>query len=345
MSTSPIIFYDDVEALNNSLHSIVHSYSTIFILCDENTQKHCLPLLAVNSTNVINIKAGEEHKTIDTCTLIWSKLTAENADRNSLLINLGGGVVTDIGGFAAACYKRGIAYINIPTTLLAMVDASIGGKTGIDFQFYKNQIGVFNPPLSVHLCTTFLKTLAPDLIKAGMAEVVKHYLIADATAFENLNTLPAVIDRALIEKAVSIKSTIVALDPYDKGLRKLLNFGHTVGHAIESLALERGKAILHGEAVALGMAVETIISEKMSLLVAEKAVLIVNKLLSLFDLKQIDTAEIEYIIKLIMQDKKNNHGVINMVLPTAIGSCQIDVAVSADLIRDAIAHYNSRLTT
>ena len=346
MSTEFIHFCGDLRVLTLSLTEKLKPHSRIIVLCDENTASYCLPLIAepLNNATIISIKAGEEYKNLNACEYIWSKLTELNADRHALLVNIGGGVVSDIGGFAAACYKRGIAYINIPTTLLAMVDAAIGGKTGIDLEHFKNQIGIFNPAESVFICTDFLKTLPHKHIKAGMAEVVKHYLIADAAAFQSIYEIPTHIELPLIQLAVAIKSAIVAQDPLDKGIRKLLNFGHTIGHALESYQLNIGSAILHGEAIAIGMVIETIISGKMGLLVSQKMDFIFNKLNGLFDLTLINEIAIADVISLMIQDKKNSNDRIKMVLPIDIGKCTIDNEVTHETILSAITTYNAQLT-
>ena len=339
-----IHFFSDIAALNDKLNELTMSYSSVFILCDENTKKHCLPLIEIKA-NTIEIQSGEVNKNLRSCEYIWDELTSKFADRKSLLINLGGGVICDMGGFAASCYKRGIDFVNIPTTLLAMVDASVGGKTGIDFNGFKNQIGVFNEAKEVLICTEFLKTLDERQIKSGLAEVVKHYLIADKAVFMAFTQKgAATLDIALIQKAVEIKSEIVALDPFEKNIRKKLNFGHTIGHALESHSLTSSEALLHGEAVAYGMAIEAYIAAFASLIDEEKAGFISHTLETVFDLKPLTDDTIVGIMHFVHQDKKNEKGIIKMALIDDIGSCKIDVEVDAEGIKAAIRYFNKTVT-
>ena len=324
-----------------------NSFSQTFVLVDENTKKHCYPLVAslLPSHHIIEIKSGEENKTLGTCELIWNKLTAENADRKTLLINLGGGVIGDLGGFAAGCYKRGIAFIQIPTTLLAMVDASVGGKTGIDFNGFKNQIGLFNQPQAVFIYTPFLKTLNERELLSGFAEVIKHYLIADATAFkqlEDLNLKLETVDwNSIVERNVNIKSFIVEQDPHEQGIRKALNFGHTVGHAIETYFLKSGnKKLLHGEAIAVGMICESFISEKLNLITALELVSISQLLLYYFKLPQIPQSSFIEILQLMKQDKKNKGNQFHFTLLKGIGNYSIDNSVEESVIVESLNYYN-----
>ena len=239
-------------------------YSQVAILVDENTKRDCLSKLPqIESALIIEIKSGEQYKNISTCSFIWEQLTINNFDRNSLLINLGGGVIGDMGGFCAATYKRGLEFIHIPTTLLAMVDASVGGKLGIDFKGFKNQIGLFNNPKAVLISSVFLETLAESELKSGFAEVVKHALISDNSLWLKLKNTPFTdLDwEDIIDTSIQIKNKIVLADPFEKGERKKLNFGHTFGHAIESYYLEKRTPISHGKAVFMGMILEAEISD------------------------------------------------------------------------------------
>ncbi len=250
------------------------NYSKIWVLVDENTATHCLPLIqekiaALSSqTSIIQIKSGEIYKTLDTCQFIWKRMLEEGTDRKALMINLGGGVVGDMGGFCASTYKRGIDFIQIPTTLLAQVDASIGGKLGVDFEHVKNIIGCFNNPQAVFIDPIFLKTLPNRQLHNGFAEVIKHALIADENYWQELlkiEDLKNVDWHEIIYKSLLVKKQIVEKDPFEQGLRKVLNFGHTIGHAIESWSLENDKApLLHGEAIALGMEAELLLSTQLS---------------------------------------------------------------------------------
>ena len=337
-------FFSDIHGLNAKLSDLTKPYSSVFVLCDENTKKHCFPLIEIKA-NAIAIQSGEVNKNLKSCEYIWDELTSKIADRKSLLINLGGGVICDMGGFAASCYKRGMDFINIPTTLLAMVDASVGGKTGIDFNGFKNQIGVFNEAKEVLICDEFLKTLDERQIKSGLAEVVKHYLIADKAAFMAFTqTGAATLDIALIKKAVEIKSGIVVHDPFEKNVRKKLNFGHTIGHALESHSLTTSEALLHGEAVAYGMAIETYIAAFASLIDEEKAGFICHTLETVFDLKPLTDTTIAGIMHFVHQDKKNENGTIKMALIDDVGSCKIDAEVDAEDIKAAIQYFNKTAT-
>ena len=284
------------------------TYSKVAILVDENTKRNCLyKLPKFDNCTIIEIKSGEEHKNITTCSFIWEELTNNHFDRKSLLINLGGGVIGDMGGFCASTYKRGIDLIQIPTTLLAMVDASIGGKLGIDFNGLKNQIGLFNNPKSVLINSEFLNTLSDNELKSGFAEVVKLALIADNNLWNKIisTSFNDLIWEEIIETSIKIKNKIVASDPFEKGERKKLNFGHTFGHAIESYYLEKGTPILHGEAVFIGMILET----ELSPISKEDKNEIKNYILSNFNLAH--TPNKSNLLPFLMNDKKNSQGKIN----------------------------------
>ena len=307
------------------------NYSTIAILVDENTRKHCLPILikrvpVLKNVIIIEIQSGEENKNIATCNYIWQQLTNHNFNRNSLLINLGGGVIGDMGGFCASTYKRGIDFMQIPTTLLAMVDASVGGKLGIDFDGLKNQIGLFANPKSVLINPEFLKTLDENQLVFGFAEVVKHALIADLDFWNYLTKtdFQDLIWEEVIAHSIAIKNKIVLNDPKEKGERKKLNFGHTFGHAIESYYLQKGTPIFHGQAIALGMLIE---SEMSDLTEIEKAE-ITAFILSNFALPHNPAKN--QLIAFMQNDKKNKDGKINFSLLKGIGNCSIDNFFSPD---------------
>jgi len=312
----------------NSLSKFdISTYSKVAILVDENTKRDCLHKLPkIENALIIEIKSGEEYKNISTCNFIWEQLTINNFDRNSLLINLGGGVIGDMGGFCAATYKRGLDFIHIPTTLLAMVDASVGGKLGIDFKGFKNQIGLFNNPKAVLISPEFLETLAESELKSGFSEVVKHALISDNSLWVKLKNTPFTdFDWGdIIDTNVQIKNKIVLADPFEKGERKKLNFGHTFGHAIESYYLEKGTPISHGEAVFMGMILETEISD---LPETEKNE-IKNYILSNFALPY--TPKKSNLHKFLINDKKNQDGKINFTLLNRIGNCSFDNLFSLD---------------
>ena len=305
----------------------VSEYSKVAILVDENTKRDCLNKLSkVDNSIIIEIKSGEKNKNISTCNFIWQELTNHNFDRNSLLINLGGGVIGDMGGFCASTYKRGIDFIQIPTTLLAMTDASIGGKLGIDFLGLKNQIGLFINPKSVLIYPDFLETLPLDQLKSGFVEVLKHALISDKnlwnkilnTPFEELNW------NDLISLSVEIKNKIILSDSREKGERKKLNFGHTFGHAIESFYLQKDTPILHGQAIALGILIEA----KMSNLSELEKVEITAFILSNFRLPHNPTKN--QLLKFMRNDKKNLDEKINFTLLDGIGNCSLDNLFSED---------------
>ena len=312
----------------NSLSKLdISNYSKVAILVDENTKRDCLHKLPkIENAIIIEIKSGEEYKSISTCNFIWEQLTINNFDRNSLLINLGGGVIGDMGGFCAATYKRGIEFLHIPTTLLAMVDASVGGKLGIDFKGFKNQIGLFNNPKAVLISPEFLETLAEKELKSGFAEVVKHALISDNSLWVKLKNIPFTdLDwEDIIDTSVQIKNNIVLADPFEKGERKKLNFGHTFGHAIESYYLEKGTPISHGEAIFMGMILETEISD---LSESEKNE-VKNYILSNFALPY--TPKKSSLHKFLINDKKNQNGKINFTLLNRIGNCSFDNLFSLD---------------
>ena len=322
-----------------------NDYSHIAILVDEFTNKYCLPiiqdLLPTNFTKIL-IKSGEHHKNLATCERVWDRMTQANMDRHSLLVNLGGGVIGDLGGFCASTYKRGIDFIQIPTTLLAQVDASVGGKLGIDFHGLKNHIGVFQLPKAVLIDPKFIDTLSIQQKKSGFAEIIKHCLIRDAQewnlirqqSFEELDLAK------LIAHSVAIKEAVVLEDPKEAGLRKILNFGHTLGHAIETYLLDKGKRkILHGEAIAIGMIVEAFISHQRDLISLQELEEIESYLFENYGRVKLHAEEISKIISLTAQDKKNKGKEIRFSLLTGIGDCGYDIPVSASEMKKAIQYY------
>jgi 3-dehydroquinate synthase len=318
----------------------------VFVLADSNTTRLCLPLLENQlpaDYKLIEIPAGEEYKTLASCDTVWSKLTEQRTDRHAVLVNVGGGVITDLGGFAAALYKRGIRFVQVPTTLLAQVDASVGGKTGVDFQGYKNQLGVFQEPAGVFIEPRFLQTLDPRQLKSGYAEVLKHWLIADAAAFDTDRRLGWLTDdwTSIIRASVALKQRIVAADPLESGLRKLLNFGHTVGHALESYLLTQpGREALHGEAVAAGLVCESWLSVQRGLLSAEELDKIETFLFSVFDKLAFINLETEAIAEFALQDKKNAGTTINCTLLNGIGNGVFDQRVTLSEIAESLRYYH-----
>ena len=290
---------------------------------------------------ILEIQSGEENKHIQTCLQIWEDLSNLDGDRKSLLINLGGGVLTDMGGFVASTFKRGIDFINIPTTLLAMVDASIGGKTGVDLGSLKNQIGVINQPQMVLIFPEFLTTLDPRQIKSGYAEMLKHGLIKDKDYWGDLTKKSNFTDASCIQRSIAIKNDVVLQDPTEQGLRKILNFGHTLGHAIESYCLENHdrKTLLHGEAIAIGMILEGYLSHELRGLSKLSLDEIKKSFLRFFDKVDFTEDDIDSILQLLKYDKKNSHGNVNFVLLQAIGEAVIDIEVPEELFQKAFAYY------
>lgn len=326
-----------------------NNYSSIFILVDEHTNEYCLPKVLPNLAveipiEIIEIEAGEGIKNMATCLEIWSILSDFGADRKSLLINLGGGVITDIGGFIASTFKRGIDFINIPTTLLGMVDASIGGKNGVDLGNLKNQIGVINVPQLLLIDTGFLETLPQKEMRSGLAEMLKHGLIYDKKYWEqflDLSTLDFNDLDVLIYRSIEIKNEIVKQDPTENGIRKALNFGHTLGHAIESHFLETTTPLLHGEAIAIGMILESYISKEKGLLTNEEFYQIKYVITSIFDKHIFTDNDIKIIQDLLIHDKKNEYGKVQFALINGIGKIIINQSVENELIINSFNDYKS----
>lgn len=310
------------------------------VLVDENTRTHCLPRLEIAMDDLFEIKSGEKHKTLDTCSLLWQKLTEAGFSRKSLLINLGGGVIGDMGGFIASTYKRGMRFINIPTTLLAQVDASIGGKLGIDFHGYKNHIGLFREPDQIIISSIFLETLSKEQLRSGFAEVIKHALIRDYNYWEAITSSTDLNKRnwdEIIHTSVRIKSDVVESDPLEKGFRKILNFGHTLGHAIETWKLLKSEELLHGEAIAIGMIMETRLSELTQKLDSGHAQSIYSYIKNMYP--NVTLPPLAEIYSLLKQDKKNEKGEVNFSLLNKIGKCDFNVKVTDELIEDAYFFY------
>jgi 3-dehydroquinate synthase len=322
------------------------NYSSVFVLTDKNTHKHCYPVIKnfLPAHSVITIPPGEESKKYETCNTIWIELAGDRADRKSVLINLGGGVVGDLGGLCAGLFMRGIDFIQIPTTLLSQVDASIGGKTGIDFFHHKNVIGLFNNPQAVFIYPGFIKTLYKREILSGFAEVIKHYLIADKNGFENLGAKKVVPTdwNKIIIHSVKIKSKITEGDPYEKGIRKALNFGHTIGHGIESSFLQDGvSTLLHGEAVAAGMICESFLSAEKKLLDKTSMNKIISLIKNFYDLPVLDEKRMETILDFIRNDKKNEYNKIFCTLLNGIGNASINQEINREEIFLSMRFYNS----
>ncbi|MDH5396996.1 MAG: 3-dehydroquinate synthase [Cyclobacteriaceae bacterium] len=341
---NPIIFGEVKDSLSKVFAA--GGYSRYLILVDENTRKHCLPVVAgilPADITLIEINSGEENKNLNTCQQIWSEITAAHTDRHALFINLGGGVIGDMGGFCASTYKRGIDFINVPTTLLSQVDASVGGKLGIDFQGFKNHIGLFLEPKHVLIDPVFLLTLPQQELRSGFAEVIKHCLIYDKAYWEVISgkSLDEQSWEEVIPHSVGVKKKIVESDFRETGLRKILNFGHTLGHAVESYFLEQpGEKLLHGEAIAIGMICEGWLSVRYGSLEQTAFDEIESYLTTIYGRQQLADERIAPVIELMKQDKKNKDGKILFTLLDGLGKACYDVALTEEMAREALLYYN-----
>ena len=324
-------------------------YDKLFILTDSNTLEACYPRVkeipACADALVITIKAGDTHKDIHQLSHIWTILSENGASRNSLLVNLGGGMVTDLGGFAGASFKRGMHTINIPTTLMASVDAAVGGKTGINFNGLKNEIGAFYPPACVFIDCEFLRTLDRDNLLSGYAEMIKHALISSMDAYASVFLydldLPINYDflNRMVAQSVEVKERIVEEDPKEKGIRKALNFGHTIGHAYESLSFKRGMPLLHGQAVAAGIVSELYLSHKLCGFPMDKLSQVVYYIKAYYPAFTFDCKEYEALYEFMTHDKKNEAGVINFTLLANVGEVRINQEVSKEKILESLDFY------
>lgn len=339
---SDIIFTHDTA---DFVRKFQQRYSKSLVIVDENTEKYCLPKLAslFPAESIIRIQSGEENKHLGTCELIWSFMTEAELDRKAVVFNLGGGVIGDMGGFSAATYKRGIDFIQIPTTLLSQVDASVGGKLGVDFKGFKNHIGVFKEPISVIIDNQFLQTLPFAELRSGFAEIIKHCLIADAGKWNEIKSITDINQfdwLSLAQHSVAIKDKITKEDPTEKGLRKILNFGHTIGHAIETYYLNQpGKRLLHGEAIAIGMIAEAYLAELKGFITRSDVQEIEQHILAIYGKVNIDASSIEEMIHLTHQDKKNEHGAVLYSLLNKIGEANFNISATREETRAAIEYY------
>ena len=342
-----IISKDLCQSLTQAIDEVKHDL--LFVLCDETTERLCLPVISdfdcMKDAQLITIPATDSHKTLESLSHVWSELQHMGATRHSLMVNLGGGMVTDLGGFAASTFKRGILYINIPTTLLSMVDASVGGKTGINFGGLKNEIGVFNNARSVILDTTFLRTMDHENICSGYAEMLKHGLInneqmwAELLNFSlELNVESLEMLGRMVAESVAVKQRIVTEDPTEQGIRKALNLGHTAGHAFESLALER-KPVLHGYAVAWGMIVELYLCCVKTNFPQDKMRQTVAFIKENYGRMAITCDDYPHLIELMHHDKKNQGNSINFTLLGGIGDIRINQTATEEEIKDALDFY------
>ena len=330
-----------------------HPHDKLFVLTDEHTHTLSLPMLkdvpAIAEATHIVIGAEDVHKTLETLATVWSTLSQQGGTRHSLLINLGGGMVTDLGGFAAATFKRGISYINIPTTLLAMVDASVGGKTGINFNGLKNEIGAFAPAAQVILDSEFLRTLDDHNIRSGYAEMLKHGLISTTAHWSelmnfNLEQIDYAQLRELVGKSVQIKEEVVKVDPFEKGIRKALNLGHTIGHAFESFALESGHPVLHGYAVAWGLVCELYLAHKKTGFPTNKMRQTVQFIKDHYGRLAFSCKHYEQFYQLMRHDKKNaSADEINFTLLSEIGEVKINQTATKEEIFEALDFYSETM--
>lgn len=349
MKHSPVYFKDGFKMLEDLTEKV--KPSLIIVLADKNTNQYCYNEFIESFGKrpqlwFYNISPGEKNKSVATFTGLLENLSKIEADRNTLLLNLGGGVVTDLGGFAASVYKRGIQFVNIPTSLLGMVDAAIGGKTGINLNEYKNLIGTFNFPLFTIIHPSFLKSLPIREFNSGLAEILKHGLVYSKNHWEKFKATPSFDTEnveELIYESVQIKLEIIEKDPYEEGLRKILNFGHTIGHAAESEFILSEKPILHGEAVAIGILVETVLSYQNELIAESELNEIFCTVISHFGKTELEQNRFSNLFKWMANDKKNNDGKINFSLLQGIGKAKYDVKLTKDQVLEGLKNYNQIL--
>lgn len=348
MKQSVIITHHLETALTEALSEVEHD--RLFVVADTTTAELCWPLIkdyrSLADAQLITIGATEENKTLDSVVNIWQALQQGGATRHSCVINLGGGMVTDLSGFAASTFKRGINFIHIPTTLLSMVDASVGGKTGFNFGGLKNEIGVFKEARFVLMDTRFLQSLDWQNLLSGYAEMLKHGLISDRTHWEELLTFDwSKPDweklSLLLARSVEVKEEVVTKDPYENGLRKALNLGHTVGHALESLSLDEagkrnGFPMLHGYAVAYGLVAELFLASIRLGFPTELLHPTVKFILDHYGRPAIDCDDYDRLIELMRHDKKNTRGIINFTYLKDIGDIHVNQTASDEEIRDAL---------
>ena len=345
MLPSSILIQNNISALLTQFLS-ENKYTKVAVIVDENTRQFCYPLIEnlLPKHEVIEITSGEEEKHIMTCLQIWKHMTEFTFDRKALIINLGGGVIGDMGGFCAATYKRGIDFIQIPTTLLSMVDASVGGKLGIDFNGFKNHIGVFQEPKRVFIDSRFLTTLPAAELRSGFAEIVKHCLIADAAKWNEIKgrELADFNWDEMITHSVEIKAKVVTEDPQEKGLRKILNFGHTIGHAVETWFLAiPGKRLLHGEAIAVGMIAEAWLSQQKGFISEDDLQEITDYLLQIYGKVIISDEDLKGLLPYTLQDKKNENDQVQCALLAKIGQANYSQIITADQIVAALGYYKT----
>ena len=347
MEKQDVILSENIgESLSAAIGNVAHD--RLFVLTDETTLKLCWPLVSelpcLAEAQMITIGATDENKTLESLSHVWTELQRGGATRHSLMLNLGGGMVTDLGGFAASTFKRGIAYINVPTTLLSMVDASVGGKTGINFGGLKNEIGVFNCARSVILDTTFLRTLDYEHLASGYAEMLKHGLISNVETWAelmrfDLQQADYELLRTMVAKSVAVKERIVDEDPLEHGIRKALNLGHTVGHAFESLAMAENRTVLHGYAVAWGLVCELYLSVRHTGFPKDKLWQTLQFVKENYGKFSFDCKQYDRLYELMTHDKKNTAGVVNFTLLGEVGDIRINQTATREEIFDMLDFY------
>ena len=342
-----LIFYEQDQFENLQRFLAESDYSSFFILMDQNTENYCKQLIFSffpnKKTHHYTVPEGESSKDIKIAQAIWSKMTQLKLDRKALMVNLGGGVISDLGGFTASLYKRGIDFIHLPSSLLGMVDAAIGGKCGIDFQFYKNQIGLFNFAKGIFIYPGFLKTLPEKEIKSGLVELIKHALIADQLLFQQIKddlNRGVLWNDKVIRKAAKIKSQMVQFDPLDQGDRKKLNFGHSIGHAIETYFYEKNQSIPHGYAVGMGIICESFISTQINGFSKSDLIQIVDLFKTHFQWPKLPKDAFPEILHLLKNDKKRMKDEHRFILLKEIGKAEIDQPASDVNIVESLAYYN-----
>jgi len=344
----PKCYQGSIAEFDSALTGYNKKWTNIYILADEHTKVDCLPILLEKSNelkeaNLLVLDPGEDFKTLEIAESLWSSLIDTGADRKSLLINLGGGVITDLGGFVASTFKRGIDFIHIPTTLLSQVDAAIGGKTGVNLEYSKNQVGTFAHPLFVYADTGFLRTLPQREFISGIGEVIKYGVIASKSLFELLKDKENLLLNleSIVATCIQVKEEIVVSDFKETGRRKSLNFGHTVGHAIESYFMGE---VLHGEAIAAGMICESYLSLQRGLISETEFTEVEQVIDSYFDKIDIEPPMIGSILEEMKNDKKNEEGKLNFSLIDGIGSCKIDCFAEDEIVEQCLNFYlNKRM--
>jgi 3-dehydroquinate synthase len=343
-----IVFDEELSFLSEFLNH--KKYSEIVILADSNTAECCYPKLIqklpfLASAPLIVTPAGEANKNLSACEEIWAKMLQINADRKSVILNLGGGVIGDMGGFVAACYKRGIDFIQIPTTVLSQVDSSIGGKLGVDFRYGKNLIGVFKNPALVIMSTIWFDTLGQRQVVNGFAEIYKHALIQSPQQWEALSkdlTIPPITFYEILHDSLLVKKSVVEEDPFEKGWRKILNFGHTIGHAVEAYSLENDQEpLLHGEAIAAGMLMEGYIGTITSGFSTDNLQQLEKVFLAQYGHYFIPKGIEDALWNSMKLDKKNSGAKVMSVVLKSIGEPDIDVEITQDLLHKALFYYRT----